>query len=166
MIQSRFTKWVFIIPLLSIGLFSVLVFAITQKEVFFKPNTPILFTIFFSLFFLWIQVILILGELRTKAILIILDKDTIVTRSFMGIGPKTALQVSHLTGYKTATIKSKAGDFEYLYMIGKGRTVVKLSTFYHANYYEIKRILISMRIKNLGVEYPSLLRETLESFQL
>lgn len=165
MIQSQFTKWAFIVLLTSIGLLFVVTFSIIQGEMFFSPKTPILFTIFFILFFLWMLFILILGELRTKTIFVTIDHDTILKRSFLGIGPKTEFRIDQLTGFRTSTISSKAGDFEFLYLIDNTKKVIKLSSFYHQNYPDIKSSLLRHRIKNLGTEYPSILRETFESFQ-
>ena len=83
----------------------------------------------------------------------------------MGVGPKTDINIDQLTGYKLSSISSKSGTFEYFYLIDNNRKVVKLSTFYHKNYHDIKTAILRKRIKNLGTEDPSILRETIESLQ-
>jgi hypothetical protein len=98
--------------------------------------------------------------------LVTIYHDKILKRSFLGIGPKTEFRIDQLTGYRTSTISSKTGDFEYLYLIDNKKKVIKLSSFYHKNYLVIKSSLLRNRIKNLGTEYPSLIRETIETFQL
>ena len=81
----------------------------------------------------------------------------------MGLGKESKFHFKQLDGYRISILPNEYQDFEYLYLIIEGRKVIKLSQFYHSNYLEIKRMLIS-KTKNLGILNFNLLDEFKEIF--
>jgi hypothetical protein len=115
--------------------------------------------IFFAFVLLW----LIWGELRTKAVKVSIDMDRINVKGFLGLGISKEVFFSEIDGYKITNLPSEYRTYEYLYLIKAGKKVIKLSEFYHNNYDELKNG-VSAKSKNLGVEKFSYLREFREIF--
>ena len=104
------------------------------------------------------------GELRTKAVKVLIDNSSITKKSFLGFGTKTTYKFSQIGGFSTSNVSSKSGTYEYLYIIVNDKKVIKLSEFYHGNYKELKSDLMRKNIKNLGIEHWSFITETKEIF--
>ncbi len=118
-----------------------------------------IFLFFISFFLIW----LVWGEMRTKMLKVIIDNDRIMATNFQGLGSSKVFYFSEIDGYSTIILPSEYEDFEYLYVIQKGRKVIKISDFYHANYLELKKE-ISRKSKNIGVQKFSLIQEFKEIF--
>ncbi len=94
-----------------------------------------------------------MGELRTKAIVVYVDRNSVTVKPFLGLGRKKTYKIEDLSGYKLSILSSRGGAYEYFYLIVEEKKVVKLSEFYHQNYRELKTELIRKNIKNLGTEH-------------
>jgi hypothetical protein len=55
----------------------------------------------------------------------------------------------YFDGFQTSFVSSKAGSFEYLYLVKDTQKIIKISTAYHKNYPELKD-KISLNLKDLG----------------
>jgi hypothetical protein len=119
----------------------------------------ILMLYFFVFFWLW----LFFGELRTKAIIVTLESEKISKRSFLGLGPKRIFSFDEFDGYSICSVPAKVGEYEFLYLIKKGKKEIKLSELYHSNYYQIKKE-IEQRLKSLGKKQFSYITEFKEIF--
>lgn len=108
-------------------------------------------------------IMLLFGELRTKFVTVELTKNDIKVKRFFGI--KTdSYNFSELEGWKYSHLTSKAGTYEYLYLYKNGKKIIKISEFYHKNYFKIKN-QIQADLKYLGYEKFSLLDELKEIFK-
>ena len=165
MINSKFSAKVLITLLPTLMVLVVIISILSCSVPVFAPTAPPVFVGFFSIFFIYFLSYLIFGELRTKAIKVVIKDDgTITKRNFMGLAPKTIWNLADFNGFKTSVLSSKNGRYEYLYLIIDGKKVIKISEFYHSNYKQLKSTLIQLGVKNLGVEWWSFLQETKEIF--
>lgn len=115
----------------------------------------------FSFFFiLW----LVVGELRTKAVKIIIESDRITAINFFGLGVSKTFHFSELEGFKISLLPAEYRDYEYLYLMLDKQKAIKLSEFYHENYFELKKI-IAQKCKHLGTEKFNFWREIREIFK-
>jgi hypothetical protein len=146
--KSKFKSTAYLL-VLGIILFSVIL--IFSSEII-DPRVPfwILLLVCFSFLFVWIW--MFFGEIRTKIISIDIQHEGITIRRYLGLGAKKTYYLHGISGFKTSILRSKNGDYEYLYLMIGQIKIAKISTFYHSNYKELKNYLISLRIKNLGVE--------------
>ncbi len=101
-------------------------------------------------FFLCIYIWMIFGELRTKVISITMADNNIVIRRYLGLGFVQRINANDITGFKISVLPSRAGSYEYLYLMVGDRRVAKLSVFYHSNYKELKKYVVSLNIKFIG----------------
>ena len=165
MISSKFRVWpVLSVVICSIGLAVLAVPFISGL----KTSSDIgdrVFKTFFIVWFVFMVSFLVLGEIRKKVIKIIISDDCIIKKSYLGFGSGTRYGFQYFTGYKTSIISSKAGSYEYLYLMHDEKKVVKISEYYHQNYSELKSALAGRNIKNLGKENWSLLIEIKEIFR-
>ncbi|MBK9249052.1 MAG: hypothetical protein IPM69_13295 [Ignavibacteria bacterium] len=93
---------------------------------------------------------LLLGEVRTKAIVISLDDQSLTVRGYYGIGTICQYSYSDFEGYTTSDLPTESGGtYQYLYLMKNGAKVVKLSEFYHKNYEELKQEIAS-KLRFLG----------------
>ncbi len=164
MVESKFRLWVMLPSTIVIILLSATIFFATRTYSVLNPDTPAAAIIFFSVLYIYFLTYLLFGELRAKAIKICIADQTITKRGYIGLGIKHTYQLEEITGYLLSNISSRNGTYEYLYLIVKGRKVVKLSEFYHQNYSSLKKALINRNIKYLGIEYWSFIKETKEIF--
>lgn len=104
------------------------------------------------------------GEIRTKAIKLIIKPDKLTINSFFGLGALKTISPSEIDGYKISILPSEYKNYEYLYLMVGKRKRIKISQFYHQNYAELKKE-IAKKFRNLGVEEFSFLRELKEAFQ-
>lgn len=114
------------------------------------------------LIFVWIW--LVFGELRTRAIVVVIEKKTITSSSFLGLGAKKQFDFNEFDDFITIMLSSESGDYEYLHLIKNGKKIISLSEFYHNNYLELKRA-ISAKVKFNGDKPASLLSEIKNIFQ-
>lgn len=117
-----------------------------------------------SLFgFAWI--VLVRGELKTKAIKVAIDDKKITVSKYLGLGPAKTYDLADFEGYITTVIPSKKGPYEFLYLMSDKKPVIKLSQFYHANYDQLKFFLDGI-VPFLGEEEfkkPTSFRELMRS---
>lgn len=102
-------------------------FFIIKGSYFFGDNTPLFFKVFFSLFFLYMLLSLIFGELRSKVIVVFIWDTFIEKKGFGGIGYKIVFKNNEIEGYTISNISSKLGICEFLYVIKNKKKVVKIS---------------------------------------
>ena len=154
-LQSKFKRGVFI-PVFA-GLF-LLVLLILVVFLFTGDGTnPLIALITIPvciLFLVWIVV----GELKTKAIQVRLSYDRIEVRRYLGRGAPVEYLFSEMEGFATVLLPSEYRDYESLSLIKDGRRIIKLSEFYHENYFELKKTII-LKCKKLREEKYNLLRE-------
>lgn len=110
------------------------------------------------LVFAFFTVLLVRGELRTKALEVVLDEDRIIVRNYAGLGKEKVYDSKEITGYKTCYLESQDSSFEYLFLISGDKRIVRLSEFYHKNYPEFKKE-IKRRYRNLGTQNFNFWRE-------
>jgi hypothetical protein len=144
---------------------TILTFFLVKAENISNNIPAILYIVFFAVFFIYIICLLFFGELRTKAIVVVINDQAIIKKGFIGLGVKKIYAINNLSGFKISSLHSRSGTYEYLYLMIGNKKVVKLSEYYHKNYKELKQLLVRKNVKNLGVEYWSFITETQEIFQ-
>ena len=110
------------------------------------------------LFLIFILVWLVYGELRLKAIKVIINQDKVTVINFWGRGAATSYTFKEIDGYKTAILPSEYNEYEYLYLFTGRKKIIRLSQFYPCNYTDVKKS-ITGKVKNLGEEPFSIFRE-------
>lgn len=161
MIKSKFRIWILLLILLFTTLCVLycylcmfLFFPENEKQnELFIPFSIVTFTI------LW----LFFGEIRTKAIVVNIVGDKIIYKRFFGLSSPRTKYFKDFDGYKTSILYSRSGSYEYLYLMIKGKKVIKLSEFYHNNYQDLKK-KIDENLKYKGFEEYNHLRELKETF--
>jgi uncharacterized integral membrane protein len=136
--------------------FATILFAIILLTLFVQNinsnKFPLVPLSFISAFFVFIWTWMFFGELRTKVIYIEIRADHIKVKRYLGFGFSKIFYLEDITGFKISILPSKAGSYEYLYLMVGDRKIAKLSEFYHSNYKELKSCMISLGIKRLGTE--------------
>ncbi|HNE46663.1 MAG TPA: hypothetical protein PLM27_10870 [Chitinophagales bacterium] len=126
--------------------------------------TPSIGIFAFMLFFIFLLIWIVFGELRTKVIRVELKDDAVMVSSYFGLGKKRMYNLTQFEGFETAILPSNYDKYEYLYLMTNGKKVVKLSQFYHKNYNELKTV-IEGTVTNLGEKSFSMIEEFKEIFQ-
>lgn len=106
---------------------------------------------------------LVIGELRTKFIIVEIDKSEIKTKRFLGLKTET-YKFSEIEGWKYSYLTSRGDTYEYLYLYQDNKKIIKISEFYHKNYLQLKN-KVQENFKSLGYEQFSLLDEFKEIFR-
>lgn len=163
MTRSKFRLWT-ILPVtmtfLASGLLYVILSNITVSSVDNLPTAVYVFTILFLFIWIW----LIFGELRTKTIVVKIEDHSITTTNFLGLGITRQFEINEFDGFTTSLLPSRGGTYEYLYLIKDNKKIIKLSEFYHENYFELKNV-ITKKIKFMGNKPFNLFTEIKEIFQ-
>jgi hypothetical protein len=149
MIPSKFSYWAVMPITISLILFLVLIVTtiVYSESLTANSNLPFLLMAFVFIFFiLW----LVVGELRTKAVKIIIESDRITAINFFGLGVSKTFHFSELEGFKISMVPAEYRDYEYLYLMLDKQKAIKLSEFYHENYFELKKIIA----KNASILAP------------
>jgi hypothetical protein len=157
MLQSKFSYSAIIPFVISLLLFVFLIAVVIvfQENLTSKSSIPMFLIGFLFIFFLlW----LVWGELRTKAIKVWIETDSIIAINFLGLGTSKTFRFSEIDGYKITMLPAEYRDYEYLYLIINQQKVIKLSEFYHENYFELKKV-ITKKCKHLGTEKFNLMKE-------
>jgi len=160
--KSKFRFWAYFVTFITV-FFSIILFLALSNKVF-DPTMPLIFFLFFNLFFVYMLIWLIFGELRSKIISIDIEYSSFNIKRYLGLGKSKTYYFDQLDGYKTSILSSRSGSYEYLYLMSGQRKIAKLSDYYHKNYHEMKRVIFSHHIKNLGFEKYSLIKEIKEIF--
>lgn len=160
------TKFTYKVILPHLLLFPFLYLIILIIPGIFIPNendiTPLFPRIFIPSILIF-SFILVLGELKTKCINVTINKNEIVVKRFFGIFTKT-FNLSEIDGWKYSHLTGRGATYEYLYLYNSGNKVVKMSQFYHKNYFQIKNH-IQGNFKYLGYEKFSYIDEFKEIFK-
>ena len=118
---------------------------------------------FLLTFAVWLWILFI--ELRTKAIKVITDGDTITIKSILGMGWSQKYRFDELDGFAISSIPNGLDEnWECLYLLKNKQRVAKISEFYHRNYLEVKNTIHS-RASFLGEEPFDALLELKEQLQ-
>ena len=158
MLSSKFKRGVFIPVFVAVFLFVLLVFIfILFTGEGSDPLVALIKIPVCMLFLVWI----VWGELRTKVIKVSIRYDRIEVRRYLGYGTPVEYWFSEIDGFTTVLLPSEYRHYESLNLIKDGRKVIKLSEFYHENYFELKEG-ISVKCKELKTEKYNLLREIKE----
>lgn len=118
---------------------------------------------FYSPLLVFVILWLVFGELRTKMIKITLNDNLIIINKFAGFYKDEIIYYSEIDGYKLSILRSDSGSYEYLYLMKNNKKAVKISEFYHKNYFELKGY-INDKIKYIGKEEFSYIDEFKEIF--
>lgn len=158
MINSKFKIRIFLI----IILFSIsLTFQVLLSFDFFGLPIPLYFLYILLTF---TNIWLFFGEMRMKIISLELNNSEIVIRRYFGLYKKEVFNYNEFEGFKISLLPGNEGFHEYLYLMKENKNVIKISDFYHKNYFEIKNEL-SKKIKDLGIEKFSYSSELKEIFK-
>lgn len=160
MVESKFKIWTLLAIISSLLLFAVLIFVFIRSAI---SSLPLYASIPLLLFLLFIIAWLVYGELRTKAIKVRVESNTIIANGFIGLGPDRIYDFKEFDGYKISILPSEYQEYEYLYLLRNHKKVIKVSQFYHGNYFDIKKA-ITTKTRNLGEEPFSLFQELKEIF--
>lgn len=91
------------------------------------------------------------GEFRTKLITAELGIDYISIKKFGGLGKEEKYFYNEFDGFKISVLPAANNAYEYLYIIKGNNKIIKLSSFYHKNYNDLKTEIKS-KLKYLGYE--------------
>lgn len=164
MIVSKFKYWIILIGLISIVIIGIGVVIIYHLKDIVEKDTPILFKVFFIIWYLFFASIIMLGEVRTKCVKVTLYAEYLERAAFFGLGLKSKYYYLELEGYSLSDLYSKGRMYEYLYIVKDGKKIVKISEFYHANYFDLKNMIIRKDIRNLGKIRWSVFTEIKDTF--
>lgn len=160
--KSKFTFKSYILPILICG-FAFLIPKIVptffnnpyyEDKLFPKIFVPAI-TIFTFIY-------LLAGELRTKMIKLEIDKNDIIIRRFFGLKTET-YKFSEIEGWKYSHLTSSGGTYEYIYLYQNDKKIIKISEFYHKNYFQLKNE-IEAKFNYIGYEKFSFIDELKEAF--
>jgi len=160
-LHSIFRLWVFLPVALLLLVTGLLAFA--AKKLLERPGFPPFGIIVFLAFFIFALIWLVFGELRTKVIKVQIEDEKVIVSNYLGLGIPKMYSLLQIDGFETTLLPSKYNMYEYLYLIQKGKKVVKLSQFYHKNFADLKNTL-NEKIPNLGQKGFSLIQEVKEIF--
>lgn len=161
--KSKFTIKAFLPLILSFAFLYLIIITVPgfyTSEYYADKLFP---KIFIPTLMIFTFIMLVFGELRTKFITIELQKNEIRVKRFFGI-INEVYNLSELEGWKYSHLTSKGGTYEYLYIYKNGKKIIKISEFYHKNYFKIKN-QIQADLKYIGYENFSLLDELKEIFK-
>src|SRR5690606_13126487 len=100
---------------------------------------------------------IVVGEIRTKFIIVEITENKIIVKRFFGL-KREIFKFSEIKGWKYSYLSSIGGTYEYLYFYKNNRKVIKISEFYHKNYYQLKSH-IQTKFDCLGYEKFSMIDE-------
>jgi hypothetical protein len=161
--KSKFTIKSYLVLFLSCG-FTLLIIKVIP--VFFNDpyyKDKLFPKIFLPTLLVFGFIYLVIGELRTKFIIVEIEINEIKTKRFLGLKTET-YKFSEIEGWKYSHLTSRGGTYEYLYLYKDNKKIIKISEFYHKNYLQLKN-KIQENFKSLGYEQFSLLDEFKEIFR-
>ncbi|WP_276378611.1 hypothetical protein [Flavobacterium sp. H4147] len=144
--KSKFKLRTLLIPFL-IVMFTFISIFILIKSLPIKIEELRWIDIYMALLVVFTWIWLVFGEFRTKVIEVSLNNTEIEKKNYLGL--KQKYKYKDFDGYQTSILTSKGQSFEYLYLIKNNQKIVKISEYYHKNYYDLKNE-ISIDLKNLG----------------
>lgn len=143
--KSQFRIYIYILPLIALSIITVCSKIIIDNWPIKIENLrwiDFYMTILFSITIVW----LIFGEIRTKMVLIIIDKTHIYRTNIFGL---TKYNFKDFDGFETSLVISRTGSHQYLYMLKEGKREIIITEFHHKNYYNLKEE-INKHVLNLG----------------
>ncbi|WP_343617446.1 hypothetical protein [Flavobacterium sp.] len=159
--KSKFKLRTLLIPFL-IVMFTFISIFILIKSLPIKIEELRWIDIYMALLVVFTWIWLVFGEFRTKVIEVSLNNTEIEKKNYLGL--KQKYKYKDFDGYQTSILTSKGQSFEYLYLIKNNQKIVKISEYYHKNYYDLKNE-ISIHLKNLGEIKLSYFDELKEIFR-
>ncbi|QSW90525.1 hypothetical protein J0383_06870 [Flavobacterium endoglycinae] len=159
--KSKFKLRTLLIPFL-IVMFTFISIFILIKSLPIKIEELRWIDIYMALLVVFTWIWLVFGEFRTKVIEVSLNNTEIEKKNYLGL--KQKYKYKDFDGYQTSILTSKGQSFEYLYLIKNNQKIVKISEYYHKNYYDLKNE-ISIDLKNLGEIKLSYFDELKEIFR-
>lgn len=159
--KSKFKLRTLLIPFL-IVMFTFISIFILIKSLPIKIEDLRWIDIYMALLVVFTWIWLVFGEFRTKVIEVSLNNTEIEKKNYLGL--KQKYKYKDFDGYQTSILTSKGQSFEYLYLIKNNQKIVKISEYYHKNYYDLKNE-ISIHLKNLGEIKLSYFDELKEIFR-
>jgi hypothetical protein len=164
MISSSF-RILRIIPIVLVSI-TVLIFFFAKKSPAFSEYIPLIVRIFMILLGVYLLLILVIGELRTRIIKVKIYNNFLAKAGFIGLGIKSVIYYKDVDGYSVGSQSIRGGSVFETFNLIRGRyKVLKLSEYYHANYQEIKDAIIKAGVKDLGLSERNFIRETIEIFK-
>ena len=161
--QSKFSYFI-VFPLFIVLFISGFLF-FTVRDILHDHSPAVLLVHIIDLpLLLFVLVWAFFGELRTKAILIIIDKKNIDVKTYLGLGKTRQYYTDEFDGYCTSILSSRVSKYEYLYLMKDDKKCVKISSFYHRNYDELKGYLAE-NLSFIGEHPYSLAEEIKEIIQ-
>lgn len=161
--KSHFRGWAYFVAFYAL-LFTCILLLCIIGDVFYNTIMPAYFYFIISFFVIFVWIWVIFGELRQKVISVEVGYDHVVIKRYMSLGSPKTFYFNEIDGFKTSDLPSRGAVYEYLYIMAGGKKIAKMSQFYHKNYTDIKEMLISEKVKNLGYEEYSANRELKEIF--
>jgi hypothetical protein len=156
MAKSRFTVRIFLPLILSVFLPGMVWLILAEALTNSSFSLLLVFTVvIIILIFIWTW--LVFGELRTKAISVIINENSVSIKGFIGLGSTRKFDLYAFDGFTTSILTSNSGSYEYLYLMKDKKKIVKISEFYHKNYLEMKQC-VSIKMRYMG-EIPFSLSE-------
>jgi hypothetical protein len=159
--KSKFRFWAYFVVFFTVNI-SFLLFITIFSKLFNEMNPFVFGILYVFLILIWIGQVF--GELRTKAIYINIECNSILVKGYLGLGASQIFFFDVIDGYKTSIITLRSNSYEYLYLMVGNKKVVKLSEYYHKNYAELKQMIIDQDFKSLGFENHSSINEIKEIF--
>ncbi|MFB0494583.1 hypothetical protein ABID99_000820 [Mucilaginibacter sp. OAE612] len=152
--KSRFHFWPVFFILMCLFLNCLIFFYVfINFDILFAHGKPLHFLSFPYVIFNCNTISLIGYQLNHKAHKIIINDSSIIRVRCFGFGLKKVYKISDIEGFLTYAVSYKKNAGEYLYLISGNERIVKLSTYYHQNYQELKLSLVQHQIRNLANEH-------------
>lgn len=146
MLKSKFKFRALLIPILIIAL-TIISIVILTENLPMKIEQIGWIDVYMSILFLFTWIYLVFGIFRSQIIEITIENIQIEKKNYLGFKRKYDFQ--YFNGFQTSIVSSKAGSFEYLYLVKDNQKIIKISTAYHKNYPQLKD-KISLNLKDLG----------------
>jgi hypothetical protein len=161
--KSRFSWLAYFLGVYA-ALFSLILLACIVFDVGYNTIVPVYFYFIITFFVIFVWIWLVFGELRNKVIVVEIGYDNLIVKRYLGLGSSTVFYFNQIDGFKTSILPASATEYEFLYVMAGEKKIAKLSQFYHKNYADIKQMLISEKVKDLGYEKYNATRELKEIF--
>ena len=145
-------------------IFICLFITVTPVVIISLTGMPAGFSIFGFGFWFCFIIYFWLTEFRTRAHSVEILKDNIVLREYFGLGRRKEINLKDIEGFIRSTQPGKMKDYEFLFLLKKGKRVVAISEFYHRNYSAL-RSQVENKIPDLGRQKYKFLPEYKEMFR-
>ena len=140
--------------------------SIIEKHYVFDEDLPFFIKVMISCFFTAFVWFCLVGELVKKCVKITIDKVGIKRTSFFGLGLSKVYQWTDIDGFIINDVLSRAGSYEYIYLVKRSKRILVSSQFYHVNYKEIKVFLINNGLKKWNKTSWSFLQDLKDVFSI